>query len=144
MRAIAVILTMITVVLAQSPEPKEKKGHEGEREIDIKGLKIDTAESGKLQSIKITTEKEFEEAIPDKDARTALSKKIDLKKEYLLLVKWAGSGGDRLYFETIKDKKQGEAVCVFTMKRGLTRDLRRHVKLFAIPKEVKHEFKESR
>lgn len=140
MQIIAPTLCLMTAItLAADPEPKDKDAPRA-RELEIKGVKSAGKASGKLKPTRITSAKELEEAIPDKDTRDAISKKVDLKKEYVLLFAWAGSGGDRLSFEVKKGDKGEEAV--FTMKRGLTRDLRRHVKLYAIPAKMGHKMAE--
>ena len=47
---------------------------------------------------------------------------------------WAGSGRDKIDFKVEKGKKGPEVV--FTYERGLTKDLRRHYHLYAVPKDA--------
>ena len=58
---------------------------------------------------------------------------VDLKKEYLLFFQWAGSGQDKL--EMSEDK----GTVTFTYTRGKTKDLRRHVRLFALPEKTEYK-----
>jgi hypothetical protein len=60
---------------------------------------------------------------------------VDLKKEYLLLFAWGGSGQDMLSFSVSKDGKQ----VTFTRHPGATDDFNLHVKLYAIPAKAKYK-----
>lgn len=59
----------------------------------------------------------------------AIKKQVDFSKEKLLVFAWGGSGGDKLAAD---EKTPG----TFTLKRGLTRDYRMHMHLFAVPKDA--------
>lgn len=99
------------------------------REIDTSKLKIDF-EKGRVNKPKlIASVEELDKAIPDADA---VKKKVDFTKEKLLLFAWGGSGGDKLTARITDDGK----TAVFTYKGGLTRDFRRHVHLFVLPKNA--------
>ncbi len=50
----------------------------------------------------------------------------------MLVFAWAGSGGDKVALTD--ETKDGKTVLTVTYTRGLTRDLRQHVKLFMVPK----------
>ena len=76
---------------------------------------------------------EFGKAIPDAEAT---AKKIDFSKEKAVLFAWGGSGGDKLTSRITDDGK----TVIFTYKGGLTRDFRRHVRLFVLPKNADHKF----
>jgi hypothetical protein len=56
---------------------------------------------------------------------------VDFAKEKVAVFAWAGSGQDKVAAGEVKDK-----TAVFTYTRGLTRDLRQHVKIFAVPKDA--------
>ena len=102
------------------------------REIDAKGVKVDF-EKGRVSKPKvIASADDLDKAIPEADA---IKKQVNFTKEKLLLFAWGGSGGDKL---TPKLSDEGKTA-VFTFKAGLTRDFRRHVHLFALPKNA--EFK---
>ena len=99
------------------------------REIDTKGVKVDF-EKGRVGEPKtIATADEFDKALPGADA---VKKQVDFAKDKLVLFAWGGSGGDKL---TSKISDDGKTV-TFGYTPGLTRDFRRHVHLFAIPKNA--------
>lgn len=107
------------------------------REIDAKGIKVDFEKgSVKLPKV-ITSVEEFDKAIPD---GAALKKQIDFAKDKVLLFAWGGSGGDKLSAKMSDDGK----TALFTYTAGLTRDFRRHVHLFAIPKAAEFKLESGR
>src|SRR5215208_1407133 len=97
-RALFALLMCAPLVLAddksEPPAPKAPKA----REVTIAG-KLPRVRGLFDKPTQITTEKELEASLPDKDARAAVLKRVDLKREYLILFAWAGSGGDRVSFE---------------------------------------------
>ena len=78
--------------------------------------------------VKVTSARQLEEAVPDRATRDGIARGVDFGKEYVLVFRWAGSGGDRVTM-TSEDK-----AAVFTFTAGRTRDLRSHLKAFALPK----------
>lgn len=124
------MLVSVGLAFADDPEPQSASKP---RELEIKGIRIDSRPARDLKPTKITSTAELEKAITDKEVREKIAKQVDFKKEYLLLFAWAGSGRDKLSFE-VKDSE-----VVFTRTMGLTRDLRSHVKLFAIPEKLSHK-----
>jgi hypothetical protein len=80
----------------------------------------------------ITTAEELEKAFPAKETVEAIAKEVEFGKQKLLFFAWSGSGQDKLAAGEIKD---GEVT--FNFRGGLTRDLRSHFKLFAVPKDAK-------
>jgi hypothetical protein len=102
------------------------------REIDTKDLKIDFEKGRVGQPKVIATADEFDKALPGADA---IKKQVDFTKDKLILFAWGGSGGDKLSSKLSLDGK----TVTFGYTPGLTRDFRRHVHLFAIPKNA--EFK---
>ncbi|MFO0841720.1 MAG: hypothetical protein U0797_04865 [Gemmataceae bacterium] len=104
------------------------------REVDVKDLKIVVKEDAKPKPVKITSKKELEEAVEDGEAREKIGKQVDFAREYLVLFRWSGSGGDKLSFQV--KKAEGGEDAVFLLQPGLTRDLRPHVKLYAIANNV--------
>jgi len=125
----ALLFVAPALVLADDTEPKDKKVEA--REIKVKGLP--TARGAFKEPTKITSKEELEKAVTDKTAREEILKQVDLKKEFLVLFQWSGSGQDKL--EMSVDK----GTATFTRTPGRTRDLRGHAKLFALP--MKTEFK---
>jgi hypothetical protein len=131
-RVVFTLLVCAPLVLAdEKAEPKDPKAPKA-REIAVGQLNVRGLFDKPTQ---ITSAKELEKSVADKDARGAILKKVDLKKEYLLLFAWAGSGGDRLSFTAGKDGK----LVTFTLQPGHTDDLRYHVKLYALPKGAKYK-----
>jgi hypothetical protein len=132
-RALYALLVCAPLVIADDKtEPKDPKAPKA-REITIGKLPPALGQFGK--PTKITTEKELEKSIADKDTRAKVLKGVDLKKEYLLLFAWGGSNGDRLSFTVSKDGKE----VTFKHTPGLDSDLRPHAKLYALPKNAKYK-----
>jgi len=80
----------------------------------------------------ITSMKEAETHFTEK-GMDALRKRIDFSKQALLVFAWSGSGQDRI--ETAIAESYPEQIS-FQYKRGRTRDLRSHVKMFALRNNV--------
>jgi hypothetical protein len=123
------LLFVVPAALAADVEPKDKKVVA--REIKVAGL---PAVRGALKDpVKITSKEELEKAVTDKYAVEKILKEVDLKKEFLLLFQWAGSGQDKL------EMKEEKGTVTFSYVRGRTRDLRSHVKLFALPNKTEYK-----
>jgi hypothetical protein len=103
------------------------------REIDVKNLKLAIKKGQAEKPTIITTTTELDNAIPGADA---IKKQVDFTKEKLALFVWAGSGGDKLAGKLSDDAKTAN----FSYTRGLTRDLRSHVHLYAMPKNAELKF----
>jgi hypothetical protein len=130
--ALAVCGLMLPQTTAEE-KPKEEKKDAAVREIDVKGLKLPIARDGDVNKpTTITSAEELAKAVPDEEAQAKIKKEVDFGKQKILLFSWAGSGGDKLSFATVEGKNE----IVFTIKRGLTRDLRPHVHLFVLPKDA--------
>ena len=71
----------------------------------------------------------------DKATQAKILKDVNFDKEILLVFRWAGSGQDRIAATGKKTDKGIEVIFGYT--RGLTRDLRRHFKVFAVAKDAK-------
>jgi hypothetical protein len=83
---------------------------------------------------KVTSAAELEKLVADEPTRTAIAKAMDLKTHDLLVFCWQGSGQDKLEYAVLESFPEQVP---FTLKPGLTDDLRTHVKLFAVRKNVK-------
>jgi hypothetical protein len=134
-RSLLVVLLLTPAVLADKTEPADPNAPKAR---EITGVTLTPAGKPgfKARTEKITNQKDLEKVFAA-DAAKEIAKKVDFKKEYLVAFFWGGSGGDRLSFEV--KKGEGGDVVVFTKKRGLTRDLRMHRKLFAIPARAKYK-----
>jgi hypothetical protein len=129
------LLTLTALVLlapALLAEPSEPKKEPAVREIKVDDLRFPERPGVFRPPTKIANATDLTAAIPDKNVQARILKEVDLNKEYLLLFAWSGSGGDRLSY-ALEKAKEGPGV-IFTRTRGLTRDLRTHVKLYAVPK----------
>ncbi|WP_439626903.1 hypothetical protein [Gemmata sp.] len=103
------------------------------REIPTADLKVTFPEQGKAGvPTVIETADDLAKSPVLKDAAGAIAKVVDFKTEKLVLFAWAGSGQDKL---TLAAKEAGTATVLVTeYAPGRTRDLRQHVKLYAVPK----------
>ena len=126
--SVAMLLMTAPILLVDDTEPAPDVKP---RELKVQKGTLPTADGKLSDPKKITSKEDLAKAVPDADAAAAIAKQVDFKKEVVLLFAWSGSGGDRL---TMAEEK---GAAVFTLKRGLTRDLRRHAKVFALPKAMK-------
>lgn len=101
------------------------------RQLELKDAKIDPRkDGGVVRPMKITSKEELVSTVKDTDTQDAIAKVVDFDKEYVLIFTWGGSGADKLTAASEKD------VVTFTLKRGLTKDLRQHAPVFALAKEA--------
>ena len=133
-QALAALLLLTPALLADSPDPKDPKAPAA-REVKLDGVTLPRIPGGVAAPTKMTSLEDLTKLVPDKGHQKIILDQVDLKKEYLLLFVWAGSGGDRLDVKAGKGKDGPEAV--FTYTGGRTRDLRQHRKLYALPKGTK-------
>ncbi len=64
----------------------------------------------------------------------SIAEKIDFEKEQMLIFAWQGSGQDRIYGHTTSGK---EATTRFSYTPGNTKDLKTHVMVYSLPKDMK-------
>lgn len=102
------------------------------KEIDVSGFKIERPRGKVDQPTIITSIDELTKAVANTEARDRIKRDADFATQKVLLFSWSGSGGDKLS-TTIETGDKGPEV-VFHFQRGLTKDLRRHVRVFAISK----------
>ncbi|MSR52634.1 MAG: hypothetical protein EXS09_05020 [Gemmataceae bacterium] len=133
-----ILLCMLVFGLVSNaaPDPKKDAKPATVRVLDVK---LDGEAKGKAtEPTVITSAEELAKAIKDAAAIEAIQKAVDFKKEQVLLFQWAGSGQDKITFDLGEGDKASEVT--FAYKRGLTRDLRQHKKLFVLPKDAKYNF----
>jgi hypothetical protein len=123
-----VVLLVIPTALAEDVEPKDRKIVA--REIVVEGLS--GGRTGFGEPTKLASKEDLEKAL-GKELSAKVLKQVDLKKEFLLLFRWAGSGGDKLSMTQDKGK------VTFHFVGGRTRDLRLHAKLFALPNKTEYK-----
>ena len=68
-----------------------------------------------------------------KEGARGIGKEVDFTRQYLLVFLWQGSGGDKLNFTVAESNPEQIS---FSMKRGMTRDLRQHMQIYALRANV--------
>lgn len=68
------------------------------------------------------------------DGLAVLKKQVDFKDQIVLVFAWRGSGSDKLTYSVAESYPEQ---IFFKYKRGLTRDLRPHVYVFALRSNVR-------
>lgn len=121
---------------------EEPKVDAAEEEILVEEVLLMTRKFPKVETkpgvpVILESEKAVAELFTDKHTREGLIMQVDFEKQKVLYFRWAGSGQDRL---THKVKGEGDdKTVVFNLERGRSRDLRRHRKVYTVPKSVKVE-----
>ena len=82
--------------------------------------------------IKITSAKDAEKYLQGETMKQL--KKVDFEKQTVLIFAWRGSGGDKLNYVVAESFPEQ---ITFSIKRGLTKDLRPHVRVFVLRSNVK-------
>jgi|GEM_PF-2143912 len=130
--------TLVIIVATGQAAPDSTKNAKAAtvRALDVK---LDGEAKGKAtEPTVIGSAEELGKAIKDAAAVEAIQKAVDFKVEQVLYFQWAGSGQDKLTFDFGEGDKATDVT--FSYKRGLTRDLRQHKKLFVLPKDSKYKF----
>jgi hypothetical protein len=124
----ACVIAILVCVASAAPAADDKPAV---REVPLKDLKFKFPDKADVNSpAVITSADDLAKSPVLKDSADAIGKQVDFAKEKLVLFTWRGSGQDSV--TPAADKK----AAVFTYQRGLTRDLRQHVRLFAVPKDA--------
>jgi len=82
---------------------------------------------------RITTEKDFAKFITDETTKKRLMKLIDFKEQDLVVFCWEGSGADKLEYVVLESFPEQLR---FSRKPGATDDLRKHIHLYIVRKNV--------
>jgi hypothetical protein len=69
-----------------------------------------------------------------KEALAKISKAVDFEKQSVLVFAWKGSGQDR--FQYVVKESFPEQI-MFSYKRGRTKDLKSHLKVYVLRSDVK-------
>jgi hypothetical protein len=69
-----------------------------------------------------------------KDALETIAKKVDFKKQIVLVFAWQGSGGDKLVYQILESFPEQ---IPFSLRPGVTDDLRSHSRVFALRSNVR-------
>ncbi len=105
------------------------------REISTDGIEADFPKTKPTAPKVIATADELAAAFKSKEVIERLKKEVDLKTHDLIYFAWSGSGQDRIASSIVEN--DGKREVVFTYSPGRTRDLRSHIRLFAVAKDVK-------
>lgn len=73
-----------------------------------------------------------------KEAVEAIAKKVDFKKQIVLVFAWQGSGGDQLTYAILESFPEQ---IPFSLRPGVTDDIRSHSRVFALRANVKWSVK---
>jgi hypothetical protein len=99
------------------------------REIEAKDLKVDYEKGNVTKPQVIASAADLDKAIPNADD---VKTQVDFSKEKLLLFAWSGGSSNQLRGKLSEDGKRVN----FTFIPGRVRDPKRHVHLFAVPKDA--------
>jgi hypothetical protein len=128
--SVAVCGILLTTTVRSEDKPAEKEAVV--KELDAKGVKPNERGTVAKPTV-IASAEDLAKTIKEEEVAARLKKDVDFTKSQLLLFSWGGSGQDKLAF-AVKEKK-----VIFTYTAGLTRDLRFHTHLYAIPKDYTFE-----
>jgi hypothetical protein len=127
---LALLLPVALVGDEGDPEPSARVTP---REIVAEGLPAGISDYN--APISISGEKRLAEVVPKAEARAAILKQVNFRKERLLLFSWCGASGD-----TLTPVKGGPGVAAFEyVYFGRTSDCTQYAKLFAIPARATFE-----
>jgi hypothetical protein len=131
----AVVLALIASVALTTED--QAKGPITEIAAD-KNDQIKTKDGSAKKPTHVTTAEELEKLVPDETTRKRWAKEVDFKTHTLLVFGWQGSGKDKLNYEILESAPEQIR---FTYQAGLTDDIRRHVRVYVLRKDVKWSVK---
>ncbi len=70
----------------------------------------------------------------DEKTAKAIAKSVDFSEQHVLVFAWKGSGRDKIEYEVAESYPEQIG---FRYQRGRTKDLRRHLRVFAVRKNVR-------
>ena len=94
-------------------------------------------DASRQKPVVLRTQKEAAEYFGEEEL-VKLAEAVDFEKQVVLVFAWRGSRQDRLEYEVAESSPEQ---VTFSLKPGLTRDLRPHVKIFALRANVKWRMK---
>jgi hypothetical protein len=89
--------------------------------------------AGSKTPLVLDTEEAAKKYFAEKELK-ALKKKMNFATQKLIVIVWRGSGGDKISYTVMESFPEQ---VIFNYKRGMTRNLGPHFKLFALRKNVK-------
>ena len=134
-RAMSLVLPFLFALIAFGQPDSKLPPIKALNDVKPKPSVFDAAGRGKPVTLRSAEDaaKHFSE-----DELAKLVKRVDFEQQIVLVFAWRGSGQDRL--EHAVAESYPEQI-FFTLKPGRTRDLRRHVKVFALRANVKWSVK---
>jgi hypothetical protein len=135
-------LAVLFVALSAGPallaqEKGKDKDKPAVKEIATKDLKVTFPKAGKAtEPTEVKTAEELAKNPVVGASAEEINKHIDFEKQKLVVFAWGGSGGDRVT-ASVGAGSDGKPLVFAEYLRGKTRDLRQHVKLYAVPKDLK-------
>ena len=135
MRSAICLSVVVAAAGALAADPKPDPKEAAVRALDVK---VSSPAKGRpTEPTAITSAEELAKAIPDEAAVAAVKKAVDFEREKVVYFAWSGSGQDKVTFATSAGAKGPEVT--FTYSPGRSRDVRPHVKLFALSKDAAHK-----
>lgn len=122
------VFALVLPLAAVAEEPKKVEV----KQIDLSDLKFPRPTGKVDRPTIITSIDELNKAVTNAEARDRIKKDADFATQKVLFFGWSGSGGDKLT-ATVEIGDKGPEV-VFHYQRGLTKDLRGHVRVFTVTK----------
>lgn len=132
-RLVAAALLFAAVAVAHADDNKKEVPAITDIATD-KDDKIETKDGKAAEPTAVKSEDDLKKAIPDEATRKRIAKLVDFKEQTLLVFAWQGSGQDKLEYVVLESYPEQ---IPFTYTPGKTRDLRPHVRLFAVRNNVK-------
>jgi len=129
-----VCLLLLTVAVSAIPVPQAKPI---EDLADAKSNQAVFKDAGRKKPLVLRKQEDLAKYFA-KDELDKIMAKVDLKNQFVLVFAWRGSGGDRLNYNILESFPEQ---IVFQIKPGRTRDLRPHVRVFALRSNVKWSVK---
>jgi hypothetical protein len=121
----AVMVTIFGISVSHADEPI--------KQLDVKPVKINWEKAVWDQPTAVKTLDEAEKLF-DKEGLELVKKSVDFDKQIVLVFAWRGSGQDKLTY--VIQESFPEQI-PFSLKRGLTRDLKSHVMVYVLRQNVK-------
>lgn len=133
------VLLLAAALLARAADTEPKGPELKVREVALgKAALLEAKFGNEPTPVKIASGDELKKKVSAGAAQDELKKHVNFTKEYLLVVTWGGSGGDKLA-HTVEKGKRGP-VAVFKRMHGETDDFRRHQKAYVLPKAMAYRF----
>jgi hypothetical protein len=132
-RLFAAALLALAASVAASADDKKRDDPIAEIPTD-KADKFETKGGSATKPHPVRSAEDLEQLVKDEDTRKRLAKRVDFQTHTLLVFAWEGSGQDKLGYSILESYPEQVE---FAYKPGATDDLRRHVRVYALRKNVR-------